>query len=264
MAPRGSVSLQNVGLTLRHGAGTSDASQNRSILHDVSLTLHPGTVTALLGRSGSGKTTLLRMVNGLVSPTSGKVLVDGEEVQALSEQALRSLRHRIGYVIQETGLFPHMTILRNVALPLELAGEQKTVCQQQAEELLRMVGLQPEHYAARFPFQLSGGQRQRAGLARALLLKPDFLLLDEPFGALDPLTRLEMQQLLRHLLQQFHPTTLLVTHDLQEAMTLADQIVFVEAGAIAHTLSPAAIALSEHPVVVAYRQAAVGEVGKLV
>ncbi len=205
----------------------------RPILQDVSLQLEAGTTTALLGRSGSGKTTLLRTVNGLVLPTSGQVQVLGRVISDESQpQELRELRRGIGYVIQETGLYPHMSTERNVALPLELAGEREDERNRRAADLLDVVGLPAAEYAKRMPHQLSGGQRQRVGLARALATSPRLLLLDEPFGALDPLTRAEMQTMLRDLLARFGTTALIVTHDLQEATFLAHRILFMAEGRV--------------------------------
>jgi osmoprotectant transport system ATP-binding protein len=214
-----------------HGVEFADVSftvGGRHILCGVSLRVEHGTTTALLGRSGSGKTTLLRTVNTLVRPTGGRVLLDGLDVA--TEDAI-ALRRGIGYVIQETGLFPQMTIERNVGMPLELAGRSREEIRGRAAEMLRMVGL-PEDAAQRYPWQLSGGQRQRVGLARALANEPRLMLMDEPFGALDPLTRAEMQTMLRELLQRTGVTTLIVTHDLDEALYLADHVVLLEEGVV--------------------------------
>jgi osmoprotectant transport system ATP-binding protein len=167
-------------------------------------------------------------VNALVRPTGGRVLVEGRDVATENEI---SLRRGIGYAIQETGLFPHMTVERNVGLALELAGKSRDEIRKRAAEMLRIVGL-PEDAASRYPWQLSGGQRQRAGVARALANEPEVLLMDEPFGALDPLTRAEMQTMLRELLQSTQVTTLIVTHDLEEALYLADRVVLLEEGAV--------------------------------
>ncbi len=214
-------------------AGVSFTVGGRSILRGVSLRVAPGTTTALLGRSGSGKTTLLRTVNALVQPTGGHVLMNGRDVAA--EDAI-ALRRGIGYSIQETGLFPHMTVERNIGMALELAGKPRDEIRVRAAEMLRMVGL-PEDTARRYPWQLSGGQRQRVGVARALVNKPKVMLMDEPFGALDPLTRAEMQTMLRELLQRSEVTTLIVTHDLEEALYLADRVVLLEAGAVVADLA---------------------------
>jgi osmoprotectant transport system ATP-binding protein len=212
------------------------------ILNGISLQLKAGTTTALLGRSGSGKTTLLRTINGLVLPTSGVVLVDGQLVGASD---LLMLRRGIGYVIQETGLYPHLSILRNVAMPLEIAGRPKAERESRACEVLSLTGLDPATFANRMPWQLSGGQRQRAGVARALAAAPSILLLDEPFGALDPLTRAEMQTMLRDLLARLGKTAVIVTHDLQEALFLADRILLVEKGSIAADLPSSQVLQSQ-------------------
>lgn len=206
----------------------------RVLLHEISLRVAAGTTTALLGRSGSGKTTLLRTVNQLVRPSSGEVRIGGQTVSG-EDEAIRALRRGIGYVIQETGLFPHMTVERNVGLGLEVAGKARAEIAKRATELLTLVGL-PEDMANRYPWQLSGGQRQRVGLARALAAEPQVLLMDEPFGALDPLTRAEMQNTLKDLLKRVGVTTLIVTHDLGEALYLAERVVFVDGGRIAADL----------------------------
>jgi len=215
----------------------------RALLRDINLAFEEGTTTALLGRSGSGKTTLLRMVNGLVQPTSGRVLVGGK---AAADNVL-ALRRSIGYVIQETGLFPHMTIERNVAMPLEVAGADASTKHRRAAEVLGLAGLEFETFRARYPWQLSGGQRQRVGVARALTTDPAVLLMDEPFGALDPLTRAEMQTMLRELLAKVQKTVLLVTHDLPEALYLASRVVFVDAGQIVADLASADVFSSDNP-----------------
>jgi osmoprotectant transport system ATP-binding protein len=217
----------------------------RPLLSDVSLTVAAGTTTALLGRSGSGKTTLLRTVNALVRPTSGRVLVGGRDVAASDPIALR---RGIGYVIQETGLFPHMRVGRNVGLALELRGKASA---ERVGEMLRLVGL-PEEMAARSPWQLSGGQRQRVGLARALAGEPDVLLMDEPFGALDPLTRAEMQTMLRALLLRVGKTTLIVTHDLEEALYLAERVVLLEGGRVVADMASGEVRTIENAAVKAY------------
>ena len=223
-----------------HGVEFADVSftvDGRSILRGVSLHVAHGTTTALLGRSGSGKTTLLRTVNALVRPTGGRVLVDGRDVA--SEDVI-ALRRGIGYVIQETGLFPHMTVGRNVRLPFEVRGRfagHFDEADREVEQALDSVGLSYAEYCDRYPWQLSGGQRQRAGVARALVTKPKVLLMDEPFGALDPLTRAEMQTMLRELLRRTGLTTLIVTHDLDEALYLADRVVLLDEGAVVADLA---------------------------
>ncbi len=212
----------------------------RSLLENITLALEAGTVTALLGRSGSGKTTLLRMVNRLAVPTSGTVRVHGDDVAGKS---VVQLRRGMGYVIQDTGLFPHMTVARNVTMVPELAGRSRRGFAEQVRQLLTAVGLEPSRFSQRYPHQLSGGQRQRVGLARALAAEPPILLMDEPFGALDPLTRAEMQDMLRGLLARLRDrgeakTVLLVTHDLDEAMYLADRIVLLAEGRVEANLAP--------------------------
>jgi osmoprotectant transport system ATP-binding protein len=204
-------------------------ADGRALLRNVSLQLEVGTTTALLGRSGSGKTTLLRTVNGLVTPTSGEVLV---AAKATRDYDTVALRRGIGYVIQETGLFPHMTVERNAGMALELAGRSRQEIAARVREVLALAGLEYEEFRERYPWQLSGGQRQRVGLARALATDPMVLLMDEPFGALDPLTRAEMQTMLRGLLKQMGKTVLLVTHDLDEALYLASRVVFLDEGAV--------------------------------
>ncbi len=221
----------------------------RVLLRDISLRLEAGTTTALLGRSGSGKTTLLRMINGLVRPSSGRVLVGDEDVGASDVVALR---RGIGYVIQETGLFPHMTVERNVGMGLELAGRPKGEIAARAREVVELVGMDFGEFRGRYPWQLSGGQRQRVGLARALALDPKVLLMDEPFGALDPITRAEMQTMLRSLLERVGKTVVLVTHDLDEALYLASRVVFLSDGNVAADLEPEQVVGSNNPYVKDY------------
>lgn len=226
-----------------------DASgERRTLLHPLDLELAPGSITALLGRSGSGKTTLLRMVNGLVTPSAGQVLVDGRPTSAWD---LLELRRSIGYVIQETGLFPHMSVERNAGMALELAGRPARDRTARVREVLALAGLDPS-LATRYPWQLSGGQRQRVGLARAMAADPGVLLMDEPFGALDPMTRAEMQTMLRDLLQRVRKTVLLVTHDLEEALFLADRIILLEQGSVVADLPAAEVPASTNPEVHAY------------
>ena len=224
-------------------------AQGKLLLDRISLALDPGTITAILGRSGSGKTTLLRTVNRMIEPTGGQVLAAGKPVQQVD---LIQLRRGMGYVIQETGLFPHFNIERNVALVLEAESRPSEERTRRSHELLSAVGLDPASFASRYPHQLSGGQRQRVGLARALAAAPAILLMDEPFGALDPLTRAEMQDMLRELMSRLKKTVLLVTHDLDEALYLADQIVLLEQGKLIANLPPAEFLHSTQPEIVSY------------
>jgi len=225
---------------------------DRLLLNGISLTVEEGTTTAILGRSGSGKTTLLRTVNRMVEPTRGAVLVRCRQVR---EADVIGLRRGMGYVIQESGLFPHFTVERNVGVVLEAMGRPRAERVRRSDELLEMVGLDPGEYSRRFPHQLSGGQRQRVGLARALAAEPDILLMDEPFGALDPITRVEMQDMLRGLLKRLKKTVLLVTHDLDEALYLADRIVLLGDGKLVATLAPGEFLESKEPEVTAYMRA---------
>ncbi|HEY6491223.1 MAG: ATP-binding cassette domain-containing protein [Terracidiphilus sp.] len=231
---------------------TVTTPQERCLLRGISLAVEKGTATVLLGRSGSGKTTLLRTVNRMVTPSSGNVLVDGEPI---ARADLIALRRGIGYVIQETGLFPHFTVARNTGLVLEAKGCAFDERSRRIAEMLSAVGLEPATFADRFPHQLSGGQRQRVGLARALAADPKILLMDEPFGALDPLTRGEMQQMLRDLLGRLRKTVLLVTHDLDEALYLGDRIVLLADGAVVADLGRDEFLASDLPVVEEYVRA---------
>lgn len=258
----GTVGFHEVVLTVPHTPSTPEGVAvpgRRRILDGITLQVDAGTTVALLGRSGSGKTTLLRTVNGLVLPESGSVRVGTIDVAAAE---LQQLRRSIGYVIQETGLYPHMSIQRNVALPLELAGTPIEERRRRADELLNMVGLPAAEFGSRLPWQLSGGQRQRAGVARALVTHPAILLLDEPFGALDPLTRAEMQTLLRDLLRTLRDgsttgtTALIVTHDLQEAVFLASRVIFIDRGRVAADLPSREVLTSAIPTVQEYVRAA--------
>jgi osmoprotectant transport system ATP-binding protein len=226
--------------------------QGRRLLDGISLTLEEGTTTAILGRSGSGKTTLLRTVNRMIEFTGGDVLVNGQSVRSAD---LIALRRNMGYVIQETGLFPHFTVERNVGLVPEIQGRPRQEREKHSRELLSTVGLEAASFAQRYPHQLSGGQRQRVGLARALAADPAILLMDEPFGALDPLTRAEMQDMLRELLHRLHKTVLLVTHDLDEALYLADRVVLLGEGKLIANLTPQEFLHSDQPEVRSYIQA---------
>jgi osmoprotectant transport system ATP-binding protein len=203
----------------------------------VSLSLAEGGFTALLGGSGSGKTTALKMINGLVVPDSGEVRVAGEALPAASGP---QLRRRIGYVFQEVGLFPHMTVAENIAVGPKLAGWSKADTAARIAELLALVAL-PAEAGARLPAALSGGQRQRVGVARALAARPKIMLMDEPFGALDPVTRDALGRDYRALHEQLGLTTLMVTHDVWEALLLADRIVVMDQGQVLADATPAAL-----------------------
>ncbi len=231
---------------------TYTTAQGRVLLDHISASVPVGTTVAILGRSGCGKTTLLRTVNRMLDPTSGEVLLAGKPT---GESDPVMLRRGIGYVVQETGLFPHFKIERNVGIVLELEGRKHPEIAARTRELLKLVGLDAEKFAGRYPHQLSGGQRQRVGLARALAADPAVLLMDEPFGALDPLTRREMQDMLRELLSKLHKTVMIVTHDLDEAMYLASRIILIEEGRISANLASSEFLDSKNPAVVAYANA---------
>ncbi|WP_076465413.1 ABC transporter ATP-binding protein [Actinomyces mediterranea] len=205
---------------------------------DVSLYVPEHTTTVLVGTSGSGKTTLMRMVNRMVTPTSGRVLVRGEDAADLDPV---TLRRSIGYVLQDGGLFPHRTVLDNIATVPVLEGAKRRDARRRASQLLELVGLD-EDTGRRFPSQLSGGQRQRVGVARALANEADILLMDEPFGALDPLVRRDLQRELAQLRDRIGATILFVTHDIDEAFLLGDQVVVLKTGGeVAQIGSPAQI-----------------------
>jgi osmoprotectant transport system ATP-binding protein len=208
-------------------------------VQDLTLDIPTGDVVTLVGPSGSGKTTAMKMVNRLIEPTSGRVVVDGEDVTHVDPV---QLRRRIGYVIQQVGLFPHRTVLDNTMTVPALLGWDRARARARATELLELVGLDPGQFGARYPHQLSGGQRQRVGVARALAGDPPVMLMDEPFGAVDPLTRDRLQLEFLQLQQDVRKTILFVTHDLDEAVRLGDRIaVFAQGGHLEQYDTPAAV-----------------------
>ena len=225
--------------------------QGTDVLRGLSLQVAKGATLVLLGRSGSGKTTTLKLVNGLVSPSSGEVLVNGA---THNEVDVIRLRRGIGYVIQEVGLFPHFTVARNIGIVPKIEEWKEDRIRARVQELLQLVGLAPE-IANRYPHQLSGGQRQRVGVARALAADPEILLMDEPFGALDPLTRDELQREFLTLQRGLHKTVVFVTHDLREALRLGSRIALMEAGKLVTVLTPNEFVKSDDPWASAYVKA---------
>ena len=222
----------------------------RPVLSHIDFGVNSGETLVLLGRSGSGKTTALKMVNALLTPTSGRVVVEG---RATADWDAIRLRRRIGYVIQEVGLFPHYTVSQNVGLVPRLEGWSEDRINARVNELLERVGLPPGEYAARMPRQLSGGQRQRVGVARALAADPDLLLFDEPFGSLDPITRLELQSQFLQLRGTFGKTAMFVTHDIGEALKLGNRIAVLSNGRIETITTPDGFFQAEGPESRAFR-----------
>lgn len=198
-------------------------------VNDCTFSVEAGSFVVLLGPSGCGKTTLLKMVNRLIEPSAGEIFLDGKNIRELDVTALR---RQIGYVIQQVGLFPHLTVAQNIAVVPELLGWNRERIDRRTDELLELVKLQPKYYRTRYPAQLSGGQQQRVGLARALAADPDLLLMDEPFGAIDAITRATLQDEMLRLKNAINKTVLFVTHDVEEALRLADKIVVLRAGRI--------------------------------
>lgn len=219
------------------------------IISDLNLSVAAGETLVLLGESGSGKTTTLKFVNRLLVPTSGEVVVEGKSTADWDPIALR---RRIGYVIQEGGLFPHFTIAQNVGLVPSLLAWDQTRIEARVHELLGLVGLAPDQFSKRFPKELSGGQRQRAGVARALAGDPPLLLLDEPFGALDPLTRASLQREFADLAKRLGKTAILVTHDVREALLLGTRIGLMHRGRLLLVETPDRFLASDNPQARAY------------
>jgi osmoprotectant transport system ATP-binding protein len=234
------VSLREVSFAINDGP---------PIIDRLSLEVARGETLVLLGESGCGKTTTLRLVNRLLMPTSGAVLVEGK---ATTDWDVIRLRRRTGYVIQEAGLFPHFTIGENVGLVPALEGWDKPRLAARVEELLSLVGLEPRKFADRYPRELSGGQRQRVGVARALAADPPLLLMDEPFGALDPLTRASLQKEFAELKSRLGKTVIFVTHDVREALMLGSRIALMDTGKIVLLETPEGFVKSENQLARAY------------
>ena len=216
----------------------------KKLLAHLDLTVRRGETLVLLGRSGSGKTTTMKLVNRLIDPTEGEVRIEGRV--SVEWDPIR-LRRRIGYVIQEIGLFPHLTVAENIGVVPRLEGWPPERIRERARALLQMVGLDADRFAERMPRELSGGQRQRVGVARALAADPPFILLDEPFGALDPITRREIQREFQTLQRELGKTMIFVTHDIAEAFLLANRIALLQDGAMVLLGPPEDLLRSAHP-----------------
>ena len=227
-------------------------SRDRALISDLNLSIRRGETLMLLGRSGSGKTTSLKLINRLLLPSEGTVLVDG--VNTAAWDVIRLRRH-IGYAIQDVGLFPHYTVEQNVALVPKLEGWRRDRVSARVKEVLSLVGLPADEFAKRYPSQLSGGQKQRVGLARALAADPPILLMDEPFGALDPITRTEIQQEFRGLQHRLAKTVVFVTHDLNEALLLGNRIALLDSGTLKGIYQPEEFLASDHAGVKPYLEA---------
>lgn len=224
------ITLENVTKTYPTPNGDFHA------VKDVSFSVGEGELAVLIGPSGSGKTTTMRMINRLETKTSGNILVNGKDIY---QNNVVELRRRIGYVIQQGGLLPHLTVAENVSVVPRLLGWDKKKQRQRAEELLALVDLEPKMYADRFPRQLSGGQQQRVGVARALAADAPIILMDEPFGAVDPITRTQLQRWLRQIQQDVKKTIVFVTHDINEAFMLGDRIILMKSGEVVQNGTPA-------------------------
>ena len=210
----------------------------QTVVNDVSMVVEPRTIAAIVGTSGSGKTTLLRMINRLVEPTSGTIKLDGVDNHSLPDY---ELRRSIGYAIQGHGLFPHRTVAQNIATVPLLLGWDRERIDERVDELLKLFQLDPADFGRRYPHELSGGQQQRVGVARALAAKPNVLLMDEPFGALDPIIRTKAQEDLLAIQKHFGTTIILVTHDMEEAVHLGHKIAVMDGGKLVQYAAPAEI-----------------------
>lgn len=226
------IDVKNVSKTYAHAAGAPKA------LDDVSLHIGRGELVVLIGASGSGKSTLLKMINRMEQPDTGTVALDGQDI---AQQPVRDLRLRMGYVIQSVGLFPHWTVARNIGVVPTMLGWPPERIAARVSELLTLFDLDPTTYGPRYPHQLSGGQQQRVGVARALAGDPEVLLMDEPFGALDPLIRAALQDEVKRIHQASGKTIIMVTHDIDEALRLGTRIVLLEQGRIAQVGTPLAL-----------------------
>ena len=229
--------------------GFSHAGASAPIISHLNFAVEEGETLVLLGQSGCGKTTTLKLINRLLLPTSGEVRVEGKST---TEWDPIRLRRRTGYVIQEGGLFPHFTVARNVGLVPALEGWDEAKIKQRVNELLSLIGLEASEFAQRYPGELSGGQRQRIGVARALAAEPSLLLLDEPFGALDPLTRASLQRQFAELTRRLKKTAVLVTHDVREALLLGSRIGLMQAGKLLLLETPANFLKSQDKQALAY------------
>ncbi|MGB5945874.1 ABC transporter ATP-binding protein [Paenisporosarcina sp.] len=214
---------------IRFDQVTKRFADGTEALKDVSLTIPTGKLTVIIGPSGCGKTTLMKMINRLEVPTTGDVLIDEQSIKDRNEV---ELRRSIGYVIQRIGLFPHMTIAKNAALVPTLKGWSTEKTKERVSELMNITGLDPDTYLHRFPLELSGGQQQRVGVVRALAGDPNIVLMDEPFSALDPISREQLQDELRNLQQRIQKTIVFVTHDMDEALKIADHMIVLRAGKV--------------------------------
>ncbi len=223
-------------IRLEHVSKRFAGAESVPAVDDVSLEVAAGELCVLIGPSGSGKTTTMRMINRLEVATEGRILVDGRDISSLDEVALR---RKIGYVIQQVGLFPHFTVADNVSIVPRLLGQPARDRRRRADELLALVGLPPERFANRYPRQLSGGQQQRVGVARALAADPPIVLMDEPFGAVDPITRKQLQRELRRIQAEVQKTIVFVTHDISEAFLLGDRVVLMADGRVVQNGTPA-------------------------
>lgn len=215
--------------------GVYKAYKSKSVLYDINMEIRSDEIFVLIGSSGCGKTTLLKMINKLISFDRGDIRIDGESINKISGTLLR---RKIGYVVQDGGLFPHMTIGENIGVIPQMLKQPQAQIEQRVDELLRMVNLEPNLYRDLYPAQLSGGQKQRVGVARAFSVNPDIILMDEPFSALDPVTRNELQDEIYNLQHQFHKTIVFVTHDMDEAIRLADRICIIQGGRIVQLDTP--------------------------